>query len=165
MADALNRRLHDETVAADAPTVTAGRGHRIGVGDIILIRRNDYDLHVVDEHGRAQTADPVRNGNRWSVFAVHTDNGRVAARRHSRGARAVFTGDYLREHITHGYATIEQGADRRLGRERGSVFAALGRPTNGIGLARISSAVYKNSHDTFHVDQQRRIEAGSCVDA
>jgi hypothetical protein len=32
MADALNRRLHDDTVDADAPTVIAARGHRIGVG-------------------------------------------------------------------------------------------------------------------------------------
>ena len=32
MADALNQRLHDETIDADAPTITAARGHRIGTG-------------------------------------------------------------------------------------------------------------------------------------
>ena len=46
MADALNRRLHDDTIAADAPTVTAARGHRIAVGDLILTRRNDPTIDV-----------------------------------------------------------------------------------------------------------------------
>ena len=36
MADALNQRLHRTTIAADAPTVTAARGHRIAVGDRVL---------------------------------------------------------------------------------------------------------------------------------
>ena len=48
MADALNRRLHDETVDTEAPTVTAARGHRIGVGDLIISRRNDPTLGVYD---------------------------------------------------------------------------------------------------------------------
>ena len=48
MADALNQRLHDETIDADAPTVTAARGHRIGVGDLIISRRNDPTLGVFD---------------------------------------------------------------------------------------------------------------------
>ena len=33
--------------------------------------------------------------------------------------------------------------------------AALGRTTNGIGLAAISSEVYRNMHSTFQVDQHR----------
>ena len=36
---------------------------------------------------------------------------------------------------------LEQRGDRGWGRERGSVLAGLGRPTNGMGLAGISSAV------------------------
>jgi hypothetical protein len=49
-------------------------------------------------------ADPVRNGNRWRVAGVDADRDRIAARRLSDGARAVFDGDYVRQHITHGYA-------------------------------------------------------------
>ncbi|WP_269766542.1 AAA family ATPase [Mycobacterium intracellulare] len=41
MADALNRRIHDESIDAQAPTVTAARGHRIAKGDVIISRRND----------------------------------------------------------------------------------------------------------------------------
>jgi hypothetical protein len=40
-----------------------------------------------------------------------------------------------------------------------------GWPTRGIGLSGISSAVNRNSHKTFHVDQQRRIDAASWVSA
>jgi hypothetical protein len=36
MADALNRRIHDDTISVDAPTITVARGHRIAAGDVIL---------------------------------------------------------------------------------------------------------------------------------
>jgi AAA domain len=48
MADALNRRLHDDTIAADAPTISAARGQRIGIGDLIISRRNDPTVGVFD---------------------------------------------------------------------------------------------------------------------
>ena len=47
MCDALNRRIHDDTLTTpDTPTVTAGRGHRIAAGDVIITRRNDPTLDV-----------------------------------------------------------------------------------------------------------------------
>ena len=111
MADALNRRIHDETIDADAPAVTGARGHRIAVGDLIISRRNDPTLGVFDATDITKpAADPVRNGNRWRVFAVDTEHHRIAARRIEDGARAVFSGDYLREHITHGYAVTVHSA-------------------------------------------------------
>jgi conjugative relaxase-like TrwC/TraI family protein len=110
MCDALNRRLHDHTVAAEAPTVTAARGQRIGVGDLVVSRRNDPTIGVFDPADIHTTAGPVRNGNRWQVYAVDTEHHRIAARRLSDGARAAFTGDYLREHITHGYAVTVHSA-------------------------------------------------------
>ena len=74
------------------------------VGDLIISRRNDPTLGVYDGTDIDTPADPVRNGNRWQVFAVDTEHQRIAARRLHDGARAAFSGDYLREHITHGYA-------------------------------------------------------------
>lgn len=41
MFDALNQRLHNDTVAADAPTITAAWGHRIAAADLILTCHND----------------------------------------------------------------------------------------------------------------------------
>ena len=55
MADALNRRLHDDTIDAEAPTVTAARGQRIGVGDLIISRRNDPTIGVFDATDITQT--------------------------------------------------------------------------------------------------------------
>jgi hypothetical protein len=42
LCGALNRWIHDETITADAPTVTAAPGHRIAVGDLIISSRR-YD--------------------------------------------------------------------------------------------------------------------------
>ena len=124
MADALNRRIHD-TVDTEAPTVTAARGHRIGVGDLIISRRNDPTIGVSTPPPQP-AADPVRNGNRWRVYAVDTDDSRIAARRLDDGARAAFTGDYLREHITHGYAVTVHSAQ---GVTADTTHAVLGENT------------------------------------
>jgi conjugative relaxase-like TrwC/TraI family protein len=110
MADALNRRIHDHTIGPDSETVTAARGHRIAVGDVIVSRRNEPAIKVHDADDMKVQGDPVRNGQRWTVFAVDPDNGRIAARRLDDRARAVFSGDYLREHITHGYAVTVHSA-------------------------------------------------------
>ncbi len=110
MADALNQRIHADTVDPNAPTLTAAREHRIAVGDLIISRRNDPTIGVLRATETTQHADPVRNGNRWSVYAVDPDNQPIAARRLTDGARTVFTGDYLRNHITHGYAVTVHSA-------------------------------------------------------
>ena len=129
MADALNRRLHDDTVDAGAPTVTAARGHRIGVGDLIISRRNDPTVPVFDAADINQAADPVRNGNRWQIYAIDTtaEHPRIAARRLDDGARAAFSGDYLREHVTHGYAVTVHSAQ---GTTADTTHAVLGDTTS-----------------------------------
>ncbi|MDO3634697.1 MobF family relaxase [Mycolicibacterium arseniciresistens] len=109
MADALNRRLHRDSIEADAPTVTAARGHQIAIGDLIISRRNDPAVTVLNAND-GRPADPVRNGNRWQVYAVDPENQRIAARRLDDGARAAFADDYLREHITYGYAVTVHSA-------------------------------------------------------
>jgi len=110
MADALNRRIHDHTITPSADTITAGRGHRIAEGDVIISRRNDAGIAVHDATDMKIQADPVRNGQRWSVFAIDPDNDRIAARRLDDGARAVFSGGYLHDHVTHGYAVTVHSA-------------------------------------------------------
>ena len=92
MADALNRRIHTETIDPAAPTVGAARGRRIAVGDLIISRRNDPTITVRAATDTTTGADPVRNGNRWRVYAVDPENHRLAARRLADGARAAFTG-------------------------------------------------------------------------
>jgi hypothetical protein len=43
----------------------------------------------------------------------------------------------------------------------GSVLAILGRPINGIGFIGISSLAKRKVQMVFHVDQHRRMDAGS----
>ena len=160
MADALNRRIHDDTIAADAPTVTAARGHRIGVGDLIISRRNDPTVGVFDATDINTPADPVRNGNRWRVYAVDTVHHRVAARRLSDGARAAFSGDYLRQHITHGYAVTVHSAQ---GVTADTTHAVLGETTSrallyvALTRGRESNAAYlyeRKAGETEHEHAQ-----------
>jgi conjugative relaxase-like TrwC/TraI family protein len=126
MADALNRRIHDDTIAADAPTVTAARGQRIAKGDLILSRRNDATLETWQATDKNSAADPVRNGDRWRVAAIDTTTGRLAAVRLTDRAGAVFDADYVREHVTHGYATTVHSAQ---GVTADSTHAVLGENT------------------------------------
>ena len=127
MADALNQRIHHDTVDTDAPTVTGARGHRIGVGDLILSRRNDptIDLRNTTDHRRPS----------WTRCATATDGAspqstrptnRIAAERLDDGARAVFDGDYLREHISLGYAVTVHSAQ---GVTADTTHAVLGENT------------------------------------
>jgi hypothetical protein len=110
MADALNRRLHD-TLTAGGPTAQASREQELRVGDLIVSRRNDATITV--EPGtkhRGGEVDQVRNGNRWRVAAVDTETNRVAVERLTDNARVVFDNDYLREHVTLGYAVTVHSA-------------------------------------------------------
>jgi hypothetical protein len=146
VCDALNTRIHGENTAPGTPTATAARGHRIAATDIIISRQNDPTIEVFDATDSRKNADPVRNGNRWRVTAVDPKNNRVAARRIGDKARAVFSGDYLRQHIHHGYAVTVHAAqgvtsdtthavlsDRA---NRASAYVALtrGRDTNAAYL-------------------------------
>jgi hypothetical protein len=96
----------DERVAADGVTITAGREHRLAVGDVIITHRNDPDVVVLDATATEtrRPGAPVRNGQRWRVVAVDPEHDRIAARRLDDRAIGAFSGDYLHEHITHGYA-------------------------------------------------------------
>jgi len=105
MADALNRRIHDDLIPVDAPTVTAARGQRVAAGDLILSRRNDPTVDVRRADGQEAPADPVRNGDRWRVTAIDPKTNQIVAQRLSDRASIVFDAGYVREHVTHGYAT------------------------------------------------------------
>jgi conjugative relaxase-like TrwC/TraI family protein len=126
MADALNRRIHDDTIPTDAPTVTAARGHRVAATDLILSRRNDPAVEVWQAADENTAADPVRNGDRWRVAAIDPKTGRIAAQRLTDRARTVFAADYVGEHITHGYATTVHSAQ---GATADSTHAVLGENT------------------------------------
>lgn len=132
IADALNQRLHDDHLDAardpHAPTISAARGHQLAVGDLILTRRNTGDITVLAAADNTRRGDaPVRNGQRWQVLAVDPAGDRIAARRLSDGARAAFSGDYLHQQVTHGYAVTVHSAQ---GVTADTTHAVLGERTN-----------------------------------
>ncbi|MGA9146747.1 MAG: hypothetical protein WBZ04_04235, partial [Candidatus Nanopelagicales bacterium] len=53
---------------------------------------------------------PVRNGQRWKVTRIDTEVNRLLAVRIGDQARAVFSDDYLRRHVHHGYAITVHAA-------------------------------------------------------
>ncbi|WP_201359049.1 MobF family relaxase [Mycobacterium paraintracellulare] len=126
IADAINRKLHGTLTQAAAPptdvapdtarfftdTVRVARDQDVRAGDIIISRNNDASLTVQPgaNHRAGEHVDQVRNGNRWQVVGVDAQRGRLAAERLTDGARTIFDGDYLREHITLGYATTLHAA-------------------------------------------------------
>ena len=148
LSDALNKRVHDATVAADAPTVPAARGHRIGVGDIIISRDNDPTIEVYDHDDITKPAGQVRNGQRWRVYKVDADTGRIGAQRIGDDARTAFSGDYLREHITHGSATTihaNQGETAGDHLTAGTAHAVLGeRASRALAYVAMSRGTDEN---------------------
>jgi hypothetical protein len=141
IADALNRRLHDE-LTTPGPTVTAARDQHVAVGDIIMSRANDATITVAPSpRHAADTVDQVRNGNRWRVAAIDPTTNRLAAERLTDNARVVFDGDYLKKHVTLGYAATVHSAQ---GVTADSCYAILGE---GASRAMAYVAMTRGRHN------------------
>ncbi|OAT68665.1 hypothetical protein AWB85_24160 [Mycobacteroides immunogenum] len=52
----------------------------------------------------------MRDGNRWRVAAIDAKTNHVAAERLDDKARVVFDNDYVREHLSLGYAVTVHSA-------------------------------------------------------
>ena len=127
MADALNQRIHDDTIDADAPTVTGARGQRIAVGDLI-ISPPQRRPHRRCATPTSRPPDQIRCATATAGASPPSTPTTIAlaARRLDDDARAVFDGDYLREHITHGYAVTVHSAQ---GVTADTTHAVLGENT------------------------------------
>ena len=93
-----------------------------------MSRRNEPAIPVFEARRAVPdpSADPVRNGQRWQVLAVDREHDRIAARRLEDGARVVLSGDYLREHVSYGYAVTVHAA---RGVTADTAHAVLGEST------------------------------------
>jgi conjugative relaxase-like TrwC/TraI family protein len=165
MADALNQRLHYDTVTAHASTVAAARGHRIAVGDLVLTRRNDatIPLHSTDDPAAEQS--PVRNGQRWQVTRINPDNNRLIARRLDDNTLGAFANDYVREHITYGYAVTVHSAQGVTADTTHAVLSDTAtRTLSYVALTRgrDTNTAYLYQHTAEHEYPRESIWAG-CV--
>lgn len=167
--DALNRRIHDQNIeqrtrqGRDISTVTAARGHQVGVGDVILSRRNDPSVTVYDPTDRTQKISeaPVRNGQRWQVLKVDDtpEHPRLAARRLGDGAIVVFEGDYLHQHVQWGHAVTVHSAQGVTADRTHAVLADTA--TRNLGYVamtrgRESNHVYLFERAVGEADHQHR---------
>ncbi len=148
----LNRRARADRIASGQVTETgldviAGVA---GVGDLVVTRRNDRNLVT----GRSW----VKNGDRWTVTATHTDGSMTVQRATGRG-RVVLPADYVREHVELGYAST---AHRAQGRTVDTAHAAVSVTTTREVLyvaatrGRTSNRLYVDTYydpdaDTSHL--------------
>jgi ATP-dependent exoDNAse (exonuclease V) alpha subunit len=163
MADALNERLHHDTIATDAPTVTGARGHRLAVGDLILARHNDASILLRNADDPAAQASTVRNGQRWRVTHINPEKNRVIACRLDDNTLGAFSNDYVREHITHGYAVTVHSAQGVTADTTHAVLSETAtRALSYVALTRgrDTNTAYLYQRTTEHEHQQQRTELG-----
>jgi conjugative relaxase-like TrwC/TraI family protein len=112
---------------------------------------------------------PVRNGNRWRVTAINSYNGRLAARRLDDNT-AAFNNDYVREHITYGYAVTvhsAQGATADTTHAVLSEAAARALFYVAISRGRDANTAYlyerpvEREYDRQHIDGVQSAERGT----
>lgn len=101
----LNARAQADLIAAGvvrAPAVALADGLRVGMGDVIVTRRNDRTI-------RTGPSSWVKNGDRWHVLEAR-DDGALFVRRESGGSSVMLPGHYVAEHVELGYAATTHRA-------------------------------------------------------
>lgn len=127
-ADSLNHRIQrinnialENHLGYELERVPISRDQEAIWGDIIMTRKNDYDIEVTaDPKVAAISGEPaiVTNAHRWRVVGVDERDGSITAERLSDNARAVLPAEYVKEHVVLGYVgTIHaaQGANAEVG--------------------------------------------------
>ncbi|WP_133411899.1 hypothetical protein [Agromyces badenianii] len=122
-------------------------GTRAAAGDTIITRRNDRFLHA----GRAW----VRNGDRWTVLAVH-GHGVLEVRRHGHkwGRSTLLPAEYVAEHVQLGYAVTAHRAQGLTTDTRPSPPLGLGLPWRPLYLRQswaMSPGFRADTVDTPHL--------------
>lgn len=92
-------RIGEGEVTTDT-SVRSRDGHDIGLGDIIVTRRNDPNI-LIDESSSA--AKFVINGARWTVTDIG-DDGSIEATPLEADGSATLTADYVAKNVQLGYA-------------------------------------------------------------
>jgi conjugative relaxase-like TrwC/TraI family protein len=158
LADALNHRLQ-HALTVEGPAVHAVRDHEIRKGDIIISRRNDatVDVRPGPHHRHGEHVGQVRNGNRWRVVGLDAATGRIAAERLTDQARAVFDNDYVRNHITLGYAATVHSAQ---GVTADTAHAVIGQTASravayvAMSRGRDDNHIYIYTHEAGEADHE-----------
>jgi DNA primase catalytic core len=102
----LNTRARRERLALQAGPigreVALADASHASVGDAVITRRNERTIPI-------GAADWVKNGDRWTVTAVH-DSGALDVVHGRTGRHVTLPVGYVTQHVTLGYATTVHGA-------------------------------------------------------
>ncbi|MCZ2849808.1 MobF family relaxase [Modestobacter sp. VKM Ac-2978] len=102
----LNNRARDErltrTNGPTGPDVALADSARASAGDAVITRRNERTIPI-------GATDWVKNGDRWTVAEVHASGALEVVHRRT-GRHVTLPADYVRDHVTLGYATTVHGA-------------------------------------------------------
>jgi len=97
-----NSKNSGSSTLTSVRTVRLADGNQASVGETVISRRNDRRLRV-------SPTDWVKNGDRWTVLAVH-DNGALQVQ-HARHRRTLsLPADYVTRSVELGYAATVHGA-------------------------------------------------------
>jgi len=171
----LNQRARADRVMSgvvDADGISLADGTTVGVGDVIVTRRNSRTL--------ASGTGWVKNGDEWHVTALYAD-GAIEAKRTSGSSFATLPAPYVNQHIELGYALTAHRAQGRTvdtahafvaattTREPLYVMATRGRESNRLYV----DTAFDPDVDTAHeptpeidaVEVLRQVLATSGVDS
>jgi hypothetical protein len=104
----LNARARADLVATGQVVdhgVTTADGTTIGTRDVVVTRLNQRDLHA--------SGGWVKNGDQWTVAAVHDDGSLTVHRTNKAGTATRLPAEYVHEHVELGYATTAHRAQGR----------------------------------------------------
>lgn len=150
----LNARARADLVATGQVIghgVSVADGTTIGTGDVVVTRLNQRDLHA--------TGGWVKNGDQWTVTAVHQDGSLTVHRTNKAGTATRLPADYVGDHVELGYATTAHRAQGRTVdtchayvsaatvREPLYVMATRGREANRLYVDTSHDADTDTAHD------------------
>ena len=140
-------RVHAGTV--EALGIELVDGCVVGVGDLVVTRRNDRRL-ITDTRGF------VKNGDAWTVHRRHRDGGLTLVR--ADHAQVRLPHDYVAQHLELGYATTAARAQgRTVDTAHALIDRAYTRETLYVALtrARRSTTLFVTIAETVDLDAER----------
>lgn len=99
--ESIQARRRDRGHVDDRHLARIAGDEAVGVGDIVVTRRNDRTTLTSD-------GEPIRNRERWRVDRVGVDGSLDVSRLDARG-QATLSAEYARSHVRLGYASTAHG--------------------------------------------------------
>lgn len=136
--DAMNQAIREHRITTGevdkSKEIEVGRGDSIGVGDVVITRKNQIFYTTVN--GQRVVRGKVNNGQLFSVVSLHK-NGDIEVRDQKTGARQVIPADYAKQQMHLGYAaTVHRAQGATVDVCRAVIDSAVDRAGLYVALTR-----------------------------